>query len=64
MALGRVLAERKGDVLGDRHAVEQGRLLEDEAEAGPLPCQGPLAQRGQVLAVEVDLAAAWAAAGR
>ena len=41
----RVLPQRKGDVLGDRHAVEQGRLLEEEAEADPLPRQFLLAER-------------------
>ena len=41
--LPRVLPQRKGDVLGDRHAVEQRRLLEEEAESDPLPGQLPLA---------------------
>ena len=56
--LARVLPQRKGDVLGDRHAVEQGRLLEEEAEADPLPGQLLLAQFGEVPAVEMDRAAA------
>ena len=62
--LARVLPQRKGDVLGDRHAVEQRRLLKQEAEADPLPGQLPLAQLGQVAAVEIDRRRGWAAAAR
>ena len=40
------------------------RLLEQETEANPLPGQLPLAQFGQVPAVEMDRAAGWAAAAR
>ena len=36
-----VLPQGKGHVLGDRHAVEQGRLLEEEAEADPLLASVP-----------------------
>ena len=52
-----VLPQGKGDVLGNRHAVEQGGLLEQETEAGPLPRQFPLAQLGQIVAIKMHLAA-------
>ena len=52
-----MLPQRKGHVLGDRHAVEQRRLLKQEPEARPLPRQFALAQQGQIAAVEVDFAA-------
>ena len=53
----RVLARAEGDVLDDRHAVEQRRLLEQEAEAEPRLRQLVLAQLRQVAAVELDRAA-------
>ena len=40
-ALAGVLPQRKGDVLADRHAVEQRRLLKQEAEADPLRASAP-----------------------
>ena len=49
-----VLTQRKADVLGDRHAVEQCRLLEEETEADALAGQFPVAKFGQIAAVEVD----------
>ena len=51
-----MLPQRKGDVLADRHAVEQGRVLEQEAEADPLLDQLLVAQLLQVLAVEQHFA--------
>ena len=59
-----ILSQRKRDVLGDGHAVEQRGVLKHEAEAA--------AQRGELLvvefvdplAVENDVAARWDAAGR
>ena len=43
--------------MGDGHAVKQRRLLEQETKTDPLPRQLPLAQLGQVPAVEMDRAA-------
>ena len=53
-----MLPQGKGHVLGHRHAVEQGGLLEEEAEADALVGELPLVQFGQVPPLEEDLAAA------
>ena len=53
-----MLPQWKRDVLGDRHTVEQRRLLEEEPEANPLARQLFLAEHGEVLAVEKHLAVA------
>ena len=52
-----MLAEGKGDVLPDCHAIEEGSLLEDETE--PRPRRGEVAggQAGQVAAIEGDASA-------
>ena len=51
-----MLSQGKGNVLGDRHAVEQGGILEDISNADSLLGQLPLGEAGEVFAVEVGLA--------
>ncbi len=49
-----VLAERERNVLGDRHAIEQRRLLEEEAEPRPFSSEVLLFQTSEIPPVEID----------
>jgi hypothetical protein len=51
----RVLAQREGHVLADRHAVEQGGVLKHETKTNSLPCEFTVVQVRQVPSVEKHL---------